>query len=253
MNQLNVLSYDGKLVADSREVAKMTGKEHKELMRSIRHYVGILTSAELRSSDFFIPHYYQDAKKEQRPSFLLTRKGCDMVANKMTGRKGVLFTAEYVTKFEEMEKELSIINQPSYMIDDPIERAQRWITERKEYEQLEQQRQEELPYTNFGKAVSNSSAAINVGSFSKMMYDEHGIKLGRNKMFEWLRDTGYLINRGRERNQPKQKYIEQGLFSTTVTMINRTHGDVESVTTLITGKGQVKLSERLLQEFGVMN
>lgn len=105
MNQLKVVSNNGQLVTDSRDVAKMIGKEHKELMRSIRQYSGILTSADLRSLDFFIPDYYQDAKKEQRPCFLLTKKGCDMVANKMTGEKGVLFTAEYVTRFEEMEKE----------------------------------------------------------------------------------------------------------------------------------------------------
>lgn len=112
MNQLKVLSIEGQLVTDSREVAEMTGKEHKELMRSIRQYSSILTSADLRSSEFFIPHYYGDAKKEQRPCFLLTKKGCDMVANKMTGEKGILFTAEYVTRFDEMEKE---IKQPKVL------------------------------------------------------------------------------------------------------------------------------------------
>ncbi|MEK3974712.1 Rha family transcriptional regulator [Psychrobacillus sp. FSL K6-1267] len=106
MCQLKVLSIDGQLVTDSREVAEMTGKEHKELMRSIRQYSSVLTSANLRSSEFFIPHYYKDAKKEQRPCFLLTKKGCDMVANKMTGERGILFTAEYVTRFDEMEKEI---------------------------------------------------------------------------------------------------------------------------------------------------
>lgn len=105
MNQLKVISLDGQLVTDSRDVAEMIGKEHKELMRSIRQYSSVLTSAELRSLDFFVPTYYNDAKKEQRPCFLLTKKGCDMVANKMTGDKGILFTAAYVTRFEEMEKE----------------------------------------------------------------------------------------------------------------------------------------------------
>lgn len=132
------------------------------------------------------------------------------------------------------------------------DRAIAYFNSLKDKKQIEQQRQEELPYTNFGKAVSNSNASINVGSFAKLMYDEHGIKLGRNKLFQWLRVNGYLIAKGREYNQPKQKYIEQGLFTTTVTMVSRTQGDVESVTTLITGKGQVKLSEKLLQEFGVM-
>ncbi|GKV54274.1 antirepressor [Sporosarcina sp. NCCP-2222] len=106
MNQLKVISMDGQLVTESRLVAEMVEQQHKELLRTIRNYIGILTGAGLRSLDFFIPHTYQDAKKEVRPCFLITRKGCDMVANKMTGEKGVLFTAEYVTRFEEMEKEL---------------------------------------------------------------------------------------------------------------------------------------------------
>lgn len=109
MNNLKVISLNGQLVTDSRQVADMIGKEHKELMRSIRQYTGILTSANFRSLDFFIPSYYEDAKKEQRPCFYLTKKGCDMVANKMTGEKGVLFTAAYVSRFEEMER---AIQQP---------------------------------------------------------------------------------------------------------------------------------------------
>lgn len=117
--------------------------------------------------------------------------------------------------------------------------------------QLEKQKQLDEPYTTFGKVVSNSTASINVGAFAKMMYDEHGMKIGRNKMFRWLRDNGYLIKSGREKNNPKQQYIEQGLFETTVTVVSRTQGDVESLTTLITGKGQVKLSEKLLQEYEV--
>lgn len=124
-------------------------------------------------------------------------------------------------------------------------------TEREAKEKIEQQQKLDQPYTTFGKVVSNSTASINIGAFAKMMYDEHGIRIGRNKMFRWLRDKGYLIKTGREYNNPKQQYIEQGLFDTTVTIVSRTQGDVESVTTLITGKGQVKLSEKLLQEYEV--
>lgn len=55
-----------------------------------------------------------------------------MVANKMTGDKGILFTATYVTRFEEMENELknqAVAPVASYMIGDPIERAKLWIQE----------------------------------------------------------------------------------------------------------------------------
>jgi len=74
MNQLKVLSMDGLIVTDSREITEMTGKEHKELLRSIRQYSSILTSSNLRSSEFFIPHYYDDAKKNNVHLFCLQKK-----------------------------------------------------------------------------------------------------------------------------------------------------------------------------------
>lgn len=107
MNQLQVVSINGQLVTESREVARMVDRRHTDLMRAIGGYSKILTNAEMRSSEFFIDSTYQDGKGETRPCYLLTRKGCDMVANKMTGEKGVLFTAAYVTRFEELEKSLN--------------------------------------------------------------------------------------------------------------------------------------------------
>lgn len=105
MSNLTVIKHNDINVVDSREVAAMTGKRHSDLLESINGYIHHLTNGKFRSLDFFIPSTYVDVKGEERPCFLLTRKGCDMVANKMTGEKGVLFTAAYVTKFEEMEKQ----------------------------------------------------------------------------------------------------------------------------------------------------
>jgi Rha family phage regulatory protein len=104
MNQLQVINQNGQLLVGSRDVADMTGVRHSDLLEKISGYIQHLTNGKFRSSDFFIESTYQDAKGESRPCYLLTRKGCDMVANKMTGEKGVLFTAAYVTRFEEMEK-----------------------------------------------------------------------------------------------------------------------------------------------------
>lgn len=93
------------MTIESREVAKMIGKQHKELLRDIRKYLSdISTSAELRSSDFFIESFYKDKKGEERLCYLLTKRGCEFVANKMTGKKGNLFTASYITKFNQMEQ-----------------------------------------------------------------------------------------------------------------------------------------------------
>lgn len=115
MNQLKVITFDGQLVTESRLVAEMVGKEHSNLMRDIRGYASILENSNLSSQKFFIPATYKiDGNNKTYDCFLLTRKGCDMVANKMTGEKGVLFTAAYVTRFEEMEQDL---NKPKSQLE----------------------------------------------------------------------------------------------------------------------------------------
>lgn len=106
MNELQLINKCGVFYADSRQVAEMISKRHTDLLRDINKYVNVLTNAKLRSLDFFVKTTYTDGKGEIRPCYLLSRKGCDMVANKMTGDKGILFTAEYVTRFDEMERTL---------------------------------------------------------------------------------------------------------------------------------------------------
>lgn len=133
--------------------------------------------------------------------------------------------------------------------DTIINLATKLKEEQQKRKQLEEQRKRDEPYTNFGKVVANSDASISVGAFAKLLYDEHGIKIGRNRLFEWLRNNGYLIKHGKDWNQPKQRFIEQGLFETTVTLIKRPGGDIESVTTMITGKGQVEIAKRLIAQY----
>lgn len=107
MNELSIIHKNGVDVIDSREVAEAIGKEHRHLIRDIRNYAEVIensTEPNFGLSDFFIPHTYTDSTGRTLPCYLLTKKGCDMVANKMTGEKGVLFTAAYVTAFEKMRE-----------------------------------------------------------------------------------------------------------------------------------------------------
>ena len=90
---------------DSREVAEMVDKRHANLIRDIENYISVIsTNSDLSSLDFFIEANYKDKKGETRKRYDITKKGCEMVANKLTGEKGILFTAEYVERFNEMEK-----------------------------------------------------------------------------------------------------------------------------------------------------
>lgn len=106
MYELKLTEHCGQIVADSRDVARAIGKEHRNLMRSINTYYKHLSQLKIERAKFFIPATYIDDQGKERPCYYLTRMGCDMVANKMTGERGTLFTAAYVTRFHEMEAEL---------------------------------------------------------------------------------------------------------------------------------------------------
>lgn len=93
-------------VISSVEVAEMVEKRHDNLIRDIKNYCDILDSSKLSSQEFFIPSTYTNSQNKEQPCYLLTKKGCDMVANKMTGEKGIIFTAQYVTRFADMEQAL---------------------------------------------------------------------------------------------------------------------------------------------------
>lgn len=94
MSNLEVFKFDGVDVVDSRQVAEMTGKQHKHLIRDIKSYCDILskttdpkiggsTEPKIGPSDFFIESSYKDSTGRTLPCYLLTKKGCDMVANKL--------------------------------------------------------------------------------------------------------------------------------------------------------------------------
>lgn len=129
---MNKLVIDHIETIDSREVAEMIGVRHTHLLEKVRNYEGILTSRNLGSLEFFIPSEYQDTKGEVRKCYLLTKKGCEMVANKLTGEKGVIFTAQYVNRFEEMEKAIKTPALPNNY----LEALERLVDEVKYNQQL---------------------------------------------------------------------------------------------------------------------
>jgi Rha family phage regulatory protein len=106
MYDLTIIKQNGGAYIDSREIAEVIGKRHHDLLRDIRGYIKIMgkfNESKIACVDFFLESSYEDAKGETRPCYLLSKMGCELVANKFTGEKGVLFTAAYVKKFNEME------------------------------------------------------------------------------------------------------------------------------------------------------
>lgn len=91
---------------DSREVAEMVGKEHKDLLRDLRRYIDQFNQRNLAPVDFFQEGTYRDDKGQARPCYQITQKGCEFIAHKLTGIKGTEFTAKYINRFHEMEEQI---------------------------------------------------------------------------------------------------------------------------------------------------
>lgn len=251
MNQLTIVEMNGQFLVDSREVAEMVGKEHKNLLRDIKGYCEILTRSDLSPSNFFIESDYVDGKGELRPHYLLTKKGCDMVANKMTGEKGILFTAAYVTKFEEMEKQLSTpANLEKFLLtpDTIIKLAENWKQEQQLRLAAESRIEADRPKVIFAEALETSKTSILIGELAKIL-KQNEISIGQNRLFDLLRNEGYLGKRGEYYNMPTQKSMEMNLFEIKTTTINNPDGSVRvTKTPKVTGKGQIYFINKFKKE-----
>ena len=101
-----------KQTLDSREVAEMVDMEHKLLLRKIygskdrNGYITILSKNQMEPTKYFIESTYIDAQGKERKNCQITKIGCELIAHKITGEKGILFTARYVEKFHAMEERL---------------------------------------------------------------------------------------------------------------------------------------------------
>lgn len=88
----------------SLEVAGMVHKDHKYLMRDIRRYTNQLGESKIAPTDFWQESTYTTEQNKELPCYNITRKGCEFIANKLTGQKGTEFTARYVNRFHELEE-----------------------------------------------------------------------------------------------------------------------------------------------------
>lgn len=103
--------------------------------------------------------------------------------------------------------------------------------------------EEDRPLVNFAEQVSSSADSIDMGKFAKLVKDEK-IKIGRNKLFEWMRDNKYLM----KDNIPYQSKIDQGLFEVVEYTYKTPYGEKIGFKTLVTGKGQLYFVEKLRKE-----
>lgn len=104
------------------------------------------------------------------------------------------------------------------------------------------------PKEIFADAVSTSRTSILIGDLAKLIC-QNGFQIGQKRLFDWLRDNGYLMKHGASRNMPVQRYVEQGLFEIKESNVQNPDGSVRITrTTKVTGKGQVYFVNKFLDK-----
>lgn len=119
---------------------------------------------------------------------------------------------------------------------------------RKQVKALMEENKELKPKALFAEAVSASDESILIGQLAKLIR-QNGYEIGQNRLFEWMREKGYLIKSGSRRNQPTQRAMDMGLFEVKERTISNPDGSTRiTLTTKVTGKGQVYFVNKFLNK-----
>jgi anti-repressor protein len=116
--------------------------------------------------------------------------------------------------------------------------------------ELESRVEEMKPKVIFADAVAISNTCILIGDLAKLL-KQNGIDIGAKRLFEYLRQNGYLIKTTSSKNMPTQKSMDLGLFEVKEHTITKPDGVVQITrTTKVTGKGQVYFINHFLNKQG---
>ena len=135
-----------------------------------------------------------------------------------------------------------LINNPDVF----IQVLQELKAERERKAALEAQAEANRPKIIFADAVAASHNSILIGDLAKLI-KQNGVDIGQKRLFEWLRNNGYLMKSGASYNLPTQKSMELKLFEIKERTINNPDGSIRTTkTTKVTGKGQQYFINKLL-------
>ena len=175
-------------VIDSREVAEMLGKEHKHVLQYIegnKDIVGIKPTLESQGLDYqkyFIPSTYKAGTREYK-CYLVTKMGCELLGNKQQGEKGILFTAKYVERFNEMEKQLNELQAPK-LPQTYLEALKALVRSEEEKEKVKKELEEQNSFVN---KISESNGSMLVREVAKLA-SKGNITIGEKALWNKIRE-----------------------------------------------------------------
>lgn len=138
-----------------------------------------------------------------------------------------------------------IAGQETLSDDELIQKALLVATNK--LKEREKQLEEQKPKVLFANSVEASTTSILIGDLAKLI-KQNGHDIGQNRLFNWLRENGYLIKTGERRNMPTQMAMDLELFEVKERSVNNPDGSIRiTKTTKVTGKGQVYFVNKFLK------
>ena len=138
-------------------------------------------------------------------------------------------------------------NTPEQVMARALRMANRMVDKlKKDNAYLLEKAEADAPKVLFADAVAASHTSILIGDLAKLIR-QNGVEVGQNRLFQWLRDNGYLCSTGERYNLPTQKSMELKLFEVKETTISNPDGSIRITrTTKVTGKGQAYFVNKFL-------
>ena len=234
-------------VTTSLKVAESFSKAHRDVMRAIRN----LIAKNCAVGNMFDKATYINKQGHEQPMFYMNRDGFTLLAMGFTGEAALQFKLMYIDAFNKMENALKKVAKPdSYMIEDPVKRAERWIEEAKERQELEHKNEKlqdkidkEADDVVFARAIRYSHHAIPIRELADIL-TQNGFTIGQNQLYKLLRDEKYLSKQKDFWNLPMSSKVKAGYFR----VIHKVTRDGRPYRkTLVTPEGQKHLINKALK------
>lgn len=231
MNEL-VFVLNDEILVNSKEIANNFSKRHDNVLRDIEN----IKKDVLNFEEMFHKGETEDSYGRSQPCYFMNRDGFTLLAMGFNGKQALEWKIKYINAFNQMEKQLKSAT-PQLTGEELMAKA--LIEAKSVLERQNKQIIEMKPKAIFADAVATSDTSILIGDLAKLI-KQNGTDIGQKRLFERMRNDGYLIKTGASKNMPTQKAMEKGLFEVKERVISNPDGSTRITrTTKVTGKGQI--------------
>lgn len=203
MAELVFQNSNGNDVTTSLLVAEVFGKEHSKVVRDIE---SLSCSASFNAASFGVITYI-DSRNREQTAYEMTKDGFSFLVMGYTGAKAGEFKEKFINEFNRREALLKdddyILMRSQQILQKRVEIAEQKI------KQLEEKNAKLKPKADFAEAAFKAEGKVDIGQAAKIL----NLGFGRNTLFKKLKEVGVFF---KDRNEPKQKYIDAGYFEMTL-------------------------------------